>query len=132
MEHHETRRDGRRGKPRGRRDESNGFRCVRCGWAVAGSAWGTTQRNHCPACLWSKHVDETIGDRRSACGQAMEPIALTGRASGEWSIVHRCGGCGTLRLNRVAGDDDEVALLRLALRPLANPAFPLDDFRPAR
>lgn len=115
---------------RGKRpDESAGFACVRCGWAVSGSAWGTRQRNHCPACLWSRHVDEVIGDRRSACNQPMEPIAMASQTSGEWSIVHRCTGCGTLRANRVAGDDDEVALLRLALRPLANPAFPLDEFR---
>jgi hypothetical protein len=31
--------------------------------------------------------------------------------------------------NRIAGDDDERALLSLALRPIANPAFPLDGFR---
>jgi len=97
---------------------------------VSGEAWGTKQRNHCPRCLWSRHVDESIGDRRSACNQLMEPIALSAPESGEWSIVHRCTGCGQLRGNRVAGDDDEVASLRLAIRLLARPAFPLDDFRP--
>ncbi|MEM1184594.1 MAG: RNHCP domain-containing protein [Planctomycetota bacterium] len=122
----------RRGPSRGsqrRSHESAGFTCGNCGWTVSGEAWGTKQRNHCPSCLWSRHVDESIGDRRSACNQFMEPIALSAHESGEWSIVHRCTGCGQLRANRVAGDDDEVALLRLALRPLARPAFPLDDFR---
>jgi len=56
----------------------------------------------------------------------MEPIAIGVRAEGEWTIIHRCCDCAELRVNRIAGDDSEIALLRLALRPLANPAFPLD------
>lgn len=59
----------------------------------------------------------------------MEPIAIEVRRGGEWAIIHRCRGCGTIRANRVAGDDQERALLALALRPIANPAFPLDDLR---
>ena len=56
----------------------------------------------------------------------MEPIAVWVKEDGEWSIVHRCVTCGALRLNRIAGDDNEVLLLSLALRPIARPAFPLD------
>jgi hypothetical protein len=70
----------------------------------------------------------------------MAPIALevrgddhnssrTGLGTGEWAIIHRCTACHTLKTNRIAGDDSERALLALALRPLANPAFPLDGFR---
>jgi hypothetical protein len=59
----------------------------------------------------------------------MEPIALEVRkGEGEWAIVHRCIGCAWLRTNRIAGDDHALALLALALRPIANPAFPLDQF----
>jgi hypothetical protein len=54
----------------------------------------------------------------------MEPIAISLRADGEWTIVHRCAECGTLHANRVAGDDNAVELLQLAARPLANPPFP--------
>lgn len=57
----------------------------------------------------------------------MEPIAIEVRQDGEWAIVHRCSGCGTLRTNRIAGDDRELSLLSLALRPIASPAFPLAD-----
>jgi len=60
----------------------------------------------------------------------MEPIAIAARGDGEWTIVHRCTGCAHMRTNRVAGDDDELALLALALRPIAAPAFPLDRFTP--
>ena len=102
------------------------FLCAHCGVAVPGSAPGTVHRNHCPRCLWSRHVDLQTGDRRSACRGPMEPIAIGIRPDGEWSIVHRCGRCGLVRLNRIAGDDNEVLLVSIALRPLARPPFPLD------
>jgi len=60
----------------------------------------------------------------------MQPVAIEVRAEGEWAIVHRCTGCGILRTNRIAGDDHALSLLGLALKPLANPAFPL-DFNPS-
>lgn len=106
-----------------RRDD--GFRCVTCGAHVPVRSPGTKHRNHCPVCLWSRHVDHVIGDRKSPCGGPMEPIAIAVRGEGEWVIVHRCSDCSQLRTNRIAGDDDERELLSLALRPIANPAFPL-------
>lgn len=104
------------------------FTCIRCGAAVPLNAHGTRHRNHCPACLWSRHVDDQTGDRLAPCGASMEPLAVVVGETGEWSLMHRCTGCGRMRLNRIAGDDSELALLALALRPLANPAFPLDRF----
>jgi hypothetical protein len=56
----------------------------------------------------------------------MEPIAISVRGSGEWVIIHRCTGCDVLRSNRIAGDFNPLALLRLAVRPLAQPPFPLE------
>jgi hypothetical protein len=56
----------------------------------------------------------------------MEPIAITVRGDGEWILVHRCVGCDWLHLNRTAGDDDPLLLLRLGVRPLAQPPFPLE------
>ena len=93
---------------------------------VPGVAPGTEHRNHCPLCLWSRHVDMRLGDRRSGCRGLMEPIALWVRRGGEWAIVHRCDECGILRANRIAGDDDALVLMSLAVRPLAQPPFPLD------
>jgi hypothetical protein len=43
----------------------------------------------------------------------MEPIGTFARANGEQMVVHRCGGCGTERHNRIAADDNSLALLRL-------------------
>ena len=111
-----------------KRTRGESFPCVCCARPVPMTAHGTNNRNHCPHCLWSRHVDDAIGDRNSGCNQPMEPIAIMVGQRGEWSLVHRCTGCGALRHNRIAGDDLEMPLLALALRPLANPAFPLDAF----
>ena len=102
------------------------FLCTHCHNTIPGSAPGTIHRNHCPHCLWSLHVDLKTGDRRSSCRGPMEPIAIGIQSNGEWSIVHRCTRCGMIRMNRIAGDDNEVLLVSMALRPLARPPFPLD------
>ena len=128
-EHEDDSRDDQRdrSKPRDRRNESDGFVCRRCKRAVNGEAYGTRHRNHCPHCLWSLHVDIAPGDRRQTCGGSMEPIAVWAKRDGEWAIVHRCQSCGTLRTNRVAGDDDAWVMMSLAARPLAQPPFPLES-----
>ena len=88
---------------------------------------GTAHRNHGPTCLWSLHVDDRVpGDRSAGCERAMEPIAICVRGDGEWALIHRCGECSTLRVNRIAGDDNPLVLMRLAVRPLAQPPFPLE------
>jgi hypothetical protein len=101
------------------------FVCKNCGLTVPTMAPGTEHRNHCPGCLWSLHVDTTPGDRMSGCFGLMEPIAVWVRPNKEWAIVHRCAKCGVLRSNRIAGDDNEVFLMSLALPPLVLPPFPL-------
>ena len=102
------------------------FRCHHCSRDVPLDALGTQHRNHCPFCLWSRHVDIEPGDRASACQASMEPIAISVRKDGEWLLIHRCNGCGTLDSNRTAGDDNPLLLLRIAVKPLAQPPFPLD------
>jgi hypothetical protein len=117
-------RDQRRGE---RDSRQRSFRCGHCRLDVSNDALGTAHRNHCPNCLWSRHVDATSpGDRAADCGSLMEPIAITVRGDGEWVLVHRCGGCDELRLNRAAGDDNPLMLLRLAVKPLSQPPFPLE------
>ena len=56
----------------------------------------------------------------------MEPIGISVRNGGEWVLIHRCAGCDKIDLNRSAGDDNPLALLRLAVAPLAQPPFPLE------
>jgi hypothetical protein len=60
----------------------------------------------------------------------MEPVAVWVRQKGEWAIIHRCRKCGELRSNRIAGDDNELALISLAVRAISQPAFPLERLQP--
>lgn len=103
------------------------FVCRACGEKVPVEAPGTMQRNHCPRCLCSVHLDESPGDRASHCGGIMEPIGVWVKKNGEWAIIHRCRVCGKLSANRIAGDDSELLLLSIALRPLASPPFPISE-----
>ncbi len=124
-------------RPHERPHERNDFRCIHCKQPISAIGWGTKNRNHCPLCLWSRHVDDTIGDRANPCRAPMEPIAIAVRDAddrgtrgiGEWCVIHRCTACGFHRTNRIAGDDRELTLLALALKPLAHPPFPLTDLR---
>ena len=114
-------------RTRARRRVPDAFRCRHCGLDVSVDAPGTRHRNHCPTCLWSRHLDDDVpGDRDAESGASMEPVAVCVRADGEWALVHRCGGCGSVHINRIAGDDNPLLLMRLAVRPLAQPPFPLE------
>jgi hypothetical protein len=119
-------RSGRRSRrPRHRPDPSQDFRCAQCRALVSALAPGTAHRNHCPRCLWSRHVDHKPGDRAAGCDARMEPIAIWVRDDEEWALVHRCVACQALKANRIAGDDNEFLLVSLAARPIAMPPFPL-------
>jgi hypothetical protein len=107
-------------------DQNKWFQCANCRQPVSYSPQGAQHRNHCPWCLWSRHLDDTPGDRQADCHGSMEPIAVWVRNGGEWAIVHRCTCCGTLKSNRIAGDDNEFVLASLAMRPICQPAFPLE------
>jgi hypothetical protein len=39
-------------------------------------------------------------------------------------LIHRCTNCGRLRLNKTAGDDNVLLLMRLAALPLTMPFVP--------
>jgi hypothetical protein len=99
------------------------FRCVHC-HAIVSSAHvlsGVNNRNHCPYCLWSCHLDLfAAGDRLSACKAPMKPIGLTvkkGRNKyqheprGELMLIHECVECMTLSINRIAADDDSATVM---------------------
>jgi DNA-directed RNA polymerase subunit RPC12/RpoP len=85
------------------------FTCEHCGRPVEPLGRGT-YRNHCPFCLWSKHVDDQgPGDRASTCGGLMEPIGLDQDGKKGWMILHRCVHCGKEIPNKAAPDDDLTA-----------------------
>ncbi len=93
---------------------SDAFTCGHCGRYVGPLPSGGRNRNHCPYCLYSRHVDaERSGDRASPCKGMMEPIGVFERPTGEEVIVHRCVKCGFERFNRVGADDDEPVVAAL-------------------
>ncbi|MFH0873903.1 MAG: RNHCP domain-containing protein [Candidatus Komeilibacteria bacterium] len=87
------------------------FICGHCGLEVKGSGY----TNHCPDCLWSKHVDVNPGDRASECGGLMEPVASEG-SSNNLVIVHECVKCGYKKRNKVSVNDDIGELAKVALK----------------
>lgn len=100
------------------------FLCDHCHTQVDNTPeMGVVNRNHCPVCLWSKHVDDKIpGDRKALCDGLMEPIGLTikksktnkykpEKNSGELQIVHQCTKCEKMNINRIAGDDNTNTIL---------------------
>lgn len=105
--------------------QDEGFNCKACGKFITVRDCGTNNRNHCPHCLSSIHLDNIPGDRSADCGGIMEPISIYVRPDGELALIHRCKKCGELKINRIAADDNEYLLLSLACKPLANPPFPL-------
>lgn len=103
------------------------FICSACGRPAGPECAGSRHRNHCPHCLTSLHVDNAPGDRAADCDGIMEPIGVWVRKNGEWAIIHRCTRCGHLSSNRVAADDNPVKLMAIALKPLVQPPFPLEE-----
>ena len=108
------------------------FLCINCHKKVSLTEYGTKHRNHCPYCLWSKHVDETIGDRRSQCGGQMKPIGLSQKKDGETMVVHECTKCKKISANRIAGDDMpdkilEVFVMSEKIKITNNNLIPITD-----
>ena len=84
------------------------FVCEHCHAEVLPLEKGT-YRNHCPVCLWSKHVDKDgPGDRLSECLGLMEPTGMDHDGKRGWMIVHKCVKCGKKIPNKVAPDDDDT------------------------
>ncbi len=77
-----------------------GFICAHCGASV--EPLGSSSRDHCPFCLHSLHVDVIPGDRASACGGTLEPVAAELDARKGYVIVYRCKKCGAVKRNRAA------------------------------
>ncbi|MBF6215282.1 RNHCP domain-containing protein [Nocardia puris] len=104
------------------------FECVRCGLLVSALTPGDDRRNHCPSCLHSRHTLDHVAGGASDCGARMAPLSIAVLRNGSWALVHRCTRCHELAMHPVSGDDNQLVLMRLAVRPLAEPPFPLEVF----
>lgn len=86
-----------------RKKENQGFICENCGEAVSPLTNGS-YRNHCPHCLYSKHVDNKCGDRLNKCHGIMAPINIDYSGKKGYMIVHQCQRCHEIKRNKVAID----------------------------
>jgi hypothetical protein len=101
------------------------FECLHCHYHVSTEPLyaGVQNRNHCPYCLWSRHVDwKEAGDRLAVCRAEMQPVGLVVKmirkkyapaGGGELMLVHLCRECGKVSINRLAADDDPDKVLEI-------------------
>lgn len=94
----------------------DGFACVHCGRQVPPLRY--TSRNHCPFCLWSRHLDVNPGDRAADCGAPMMPATAEPDPKKGFVITHLCTVCGARRRNKAADDDDRTLLIKLTAQHL--------------
>lgn len=85
------------------------FACENCGIAVKGDGF----TNHCPQCLWSKHVDRSPGDREETCQALMRPIGIEVN-SDIYILTHRCTKCGIKKKNKIGKEDSFDAILKIS------------------
>ena len=88
------------------RKNKQDFVCEHCGKEVKGSGY----TNHCPFCLWSKHVDKFPGDRAEKCGGMMKPSKIE-MEKDEFILSNQCVVCGYIKRNKVSAEDDLSAIL---------------------
>lgn len=84
------------------------FVCEHCGTNVKGNGY----TNHCPKCLWSKHVDKNPGDRAEDCGGMMKPERVEG-AGAEFSIIQKCVKCQSIRKAKMRPEDSFDEAVRI-------------------
>lgn len=77
------------------------FVCGHCHHKVLPADKGIL-RNHCPRCLYSKHVDIFPGDRAEPCNGLMKPIEVRIGGKDGYILIHQCLKCGQVTKNRTA------------------------------
>jgi len=84
------------------------FVCENCGEKVKGNGY----TDHCPKCLWSKHVDINPGDREADCKGLMEPVGAEIKNQ-EYIIHYKCIKCGHKHKVKSALEDNFEEILKL-------------------
>ncbi len=85
------------------------FVCIVCNTKVKGTGY----TNHCPNCLYSKHVDVNPGDRFELCQGLMKPIKIEGSNIEKIDVIQKCNKCGIERKNRILSGDNMDAVLTI-------------------
>lgn len=89
------------------------FICENCGEQVEKLEYSA--RDHCPYCLFSKHVDINPGDRSNECKGLLEPIDIE-KFKNTYKIIYKCQKCGELHKNIIADDDDMDKIIEISTK----------------
>lgn len=89
------------------------FTCEYCNKEVQKSSY--TARDHCPFCLYSKHVDINPGDRQNKCHGLLEPIGIE-KFKDSYKILYKCIKCGETHKNIIEKDDDMNIIINLSVQ----------------
>lgn len=87
------------------------FTCENCGQQV--KKLNYSARDHCPYCLYSKHVDINPGDRKNSCQGLLKPINIE-KYKNTYKIIYKCQKCHQLHKNITANDDDFNKIIELS------------------
>jgi len=93
------------------RDEN--FICEHCGMEV--NKLNYTARDHCPYCLYSKHVDINPGDRLNECKGLLKPVGIE-KFKSTYKIIYKCNKCGENHKNIIADDDNMDLIIELSIQ----------------
>ena len=72
-----------------------------------------TARDHCPNCLYSKHLDIMPGDRLNDCHGLLKPIGIE-KFKDTYKIIYKCEKCNMLHKNIMAKDDNMDLIIELS------------------
>ncbi len=89
------------------------FICEKCGKKV--NKLNYSARDHCPYCLYSKHVDINPGDRLNKCQGLLKPIEIE-RFKNTYKIIYKCEKCNMNHKNIIAVDDNMDLIIELSVK----------------
>lgn len=87
------------------------FICENCNKKVEKLKYSA--RDHCPFCLYSKHVDINPGDRANHCKGLLKPIDIE-KFKDTFKIIYKCQKCNEPHKNIVANDDDMNIIIKIS------------------
>ncbi len=88
------------------------FICENCGLEVTKLKYSA--RDHCPHCLYSKHLDILPGDRANNCHGLLVPVGIE-KFKNSYKILYRCNKCNKEHKNIMASDDNMDLIIKLSV-----------------
>lgn len=92
-------------------NNDNEFICENCNKKVDKLYY--TSRDHCPYCLYSKHIDIFPGDRQNKCLGLLKPISIE-KYKNTYKIIYKCNKCNEIHKNIMANDDNFDLIIKLS------------------